>query len=325
MLPRLRSEIDARRAAWLFALAGMLSIVNAWAPGVCPAAQRGVFTLLGVLDMAVGGVLAALPWHRWPRRALVAIPLVTLVMVDVFAVVGRLDPWIYSVFFILLAIWAGLSMPRWTLARLSPLVAGAYVLPLVVSDRAHTAVVSVGLIVPVVVVVAELIAREIKQLRDSSLLDELTGIGNRRHGIDALERLRPGDGVLLLDLDRFKQVNDRYGHAEGDATLAALGALLSRSMRRADTVARLGGEEFLVIADQAGAAAWELAHRLCEQWRRSNPRTTVSIGVTVHDTDEPAAQTLARADEALYEAKRSGRDRVSYAPRTATLRAPAAA
>jgi diguanylate cyclase (GGDEF)-like protein len=325
MVSGARSLVDARRAAWLFVLAGALSMVNAWAPGVCPADQRPSFTALGLLDVAVGGVLAVLPWHRWSRRTLVAIPVVTLVMVDLFAVVGRLDPWIYSVFFILLAIWAGLSMPRWTLARLAPVVAGAYVLPLIVSGRAHAAVVSVGLIVPVVVVVAELIAREVDGLRKSSLRDELTGIGNRRLGMEALERLRPGDAVLLLDLDRFKQVNDRYGHAEGDAVLAALGSLLSRSMRRADTVARLGGEEFLVIADQVGPSAWELAHRLCAEWRRTAPRTTVSVGVTVHDTGEPATETLARADGALYEAKRAGRDRVSYAPRRAVRHARPAA
>ena len=224
-----RSVVDARRAAWLFALAGLLSIVNAWAPGVCPAAQRGTFTVLGLLDVLVGGFLAVLPWQRWSRRALAAIPAVALAMVDVFAIAGRLDPWIYSTFFFVLAIWAGVSMAPWTLARLSPLLGVAYVLPLVVTGRAHVAVVSVGLVVPLVVVVGELVAREVCGLRQSSLVDELTGIGNRRRGMQALERLRPGDAVLLLDLDRFKEVNDRHGHAEGDAVLAALGDLLIRA------------------------------------------------------------------------------------------------
>jgi diguanylate cyclase (GGDEF)-like protein len=320
-----RSVVVARRAAWLFALAGLLSIVNAWAPGVCPPAQRGTFTVLGLLDVAVGCALAVLPWQRWSPRALVVIPALALAMVDVFALAGRLDPWVYSTFFFVLAIWAGVSTAPWTLARLSPALAVAYVLPLAATGRVHVAVVSVGLVVPLVVVVGELVAREVCGLREASLVDELTGIGNRRRGMEALERLRPGDAILLLDLDRFKEVNDRHGHAEGDAVLAALGDLLTRSMRRADTVARLGGEEFIVIADQVGGAGWEFANRICEQWRRTAPRTTVSIGVTVHDTDEAATETLARADEALYEAKRTGRDRVSYAPRRAASRPRAAA
>jgi diguanylate cyclase (GGDEF)-like protein len=125
----------------------------------------------------------------------------------------------------------------------------------------------------------------------------------------ALARLRPGDALLLLDLDRFKEVNDRDGHAGGDAVLASFGALLQRSMRGADAVARLGGEEFLVVASQVGGSAEAMAERLVQDWRGTGPRTTVSVGVTVHREGEEPEEALARADRALYDAKRAGRDR----------------
>jgi diguanylate cyclase (GGDEF)-like protein len=189
----------------------------------------------------------------------------------------------------------------------------AYVVPLLHAGRGHDAAATAGVVVVMVVVLAELIARQVGALRDASVRDELTGVGNRRHGMAALERLRPGDAVLLLDLDRFKAVNDRDGHAGGDAVLVSLAELLRQSMRGADAVARLGGEEFLVVASQAGGSAAAVAERLVEQWRGTRPRTTVSVGVTVHQPGEEPEHALARADRALYDAKRAGRDRSIYA------------
>jgi hypothetical protein len=112
--------LDARGAAMLFLLAGALSVINAWTPGVAPAEARLPFTLLGLLDVAIAGVLAALPWDRWGRRALYAIPLVTLPVVDVFAIVGELDGWLYSMFFVALAVWVGLALPPWSNLWLAP-------------------------------------------------------------------------------------------------------------------------------------------------------------------------------------------------------------
>jgi diguanylate cyclase (GGDEF)-like protein len=303
----------ARRAAVLFCIAGALAIVNAWIPGVSPAGQRLDFTALGLLDLGCAAVLVKLPWDRWSPRALLAIPLATLVVIDMFAVIGQLEPYLYSVFLLALATWVGLSLPRWSIVWLSPAVAVAYVFPLLHAGRGHTAATTAGVVVPMIVVLAEVIARSLTGLREQSVRDDLTGVGNRRHGMAALERLRPGDAVLLLDLDRFKDVNDRDGHAGGDAVLASFGALLRRSMRGADSVARLGGEEFLVVASQVGASAPGMAQRLVEDWRGTGPRTTVSVGVTVHEPGDDPAQVLARADRALYDAKRAGRDRSSVA------------
>jgi diguanylate cyclase (GGDEF)-like protein len=308
MSPRDRLN-HARRAAVLFCVAGALAIVNAWIPGICPAEQKLQFTALGLLDLGIAAVLVKLAWDRWSPRALLAIPLVTFVVVDLFAVVGKLEPYIYSVFLLALATWVGIALPSWSALALSPAVALAYVFPLLHAGEGHLAATTVGVVVPMVVVLAEVISRAVTGLREQSVRDELTGVGNRRHGMAALSRLRPGDAVLLLDLDRFKQVNDRDGHAGGDAVLAAFGELLRSSMRGADSVARLGGEEFLVVASQVGGSAGAMGERLVECWRGTAPRTTVSVGVTVHREGEAPEQVLARADRALYDAKRAGRDR----------------
>jgi diguanylate cyclase (GGDEF)-like protein len=149
-----------------------------------------------------------------------------------------------------------------------------------------------------------------QELAEISRRDPLTGLGNRRHAANLLAGLQPGDGVLLFDLDQFKQVNDSDGHAAGDAVLCQFGRYLTRELRGQDTTARYGGEEFLVVLHQAGEASVDVAERLNQGWRATNPRTTVSIGVAVHRRGEDPSATLARADAALYQAKRTGRDRV---------------
>ena len=147
-------------------------------------------------------------------------------------------------------------------------------------------------------------------LAAASLRDELTGIGNRRHAGALLESLLPGDAVALLDIDHFKAVNDRHGHAAGDAVLVTMGAYLREQLRYEDSAARYGGEEFLVLLRQVPDRALETAERLLEGWRRRQPAVTISIGVSVHRPEQSAAATLGHADSALYAAKRTGRDRV---------------
>jgi diguanylate cyclase (GGDEF)-like protein len=149
----------------------------------------------------------------------------------------------------------------------------------------------------------------VQELAEATTRDPLTGLGNRLHGANLLGGLQPGDGVLLLDLDHFKQVNDSDGHAGGDDVLRRLGKYLRGALRDEDT-ARYGGEEFLVVLKGAGEGSEQVAERLNEGWRGLAPRTTLSIGTAVHRPGDTSAQTLARADAALYEAKRSGRDRV---------------
>ena len=166
------------------------------------------------------------------------------------------------------------------------------------------------------------------QLASLVLTDPLTGCLNRRGFDQALAREvaradRAGSEVTLLalDLDHFKQVNDTYGHLAGDAVLFESGALLLHSARAGDVVARTGGEEFsILLPDTSAAGAYQLASRICDTFRAHDfvvgdqtVRLTVSIGiVTATGTAGEAdpATLKRRADEALYAAKRGGRDRV---------------
>lgn len=159
--------------------------------------------------------------------------------------------------------------------------------------------------------------------------DSLTGLMNRRAFVDAIQR--EGDrcdrtnaplSILLLDVDHFKQVNDRQGHASGDAVLAALGALLPLQGRPYDSTARWGGEEFVLALPHATEAD---ACGVAERIRRAVESAiiqatngdaipvTVSIGVAHRRAGEPLDAVVDRADRAMYAAKTSGRNRVCAA------------
>ncbi len=159
--------------------------------------------------------------------------------------------------------------------------------------------------------------------RDAST-DALTGLPNRRAFDDLLasvpQRRRAQDevGILMVDIDRFKGLNDRHGHATGDAVLRAVAAAIAATVRAEDTPARYGGEEFAVILRRASPPqAVEVAERVRRAVADIPPGrlgvdlpVTVSVGVAVAGPDEPIGSVIERADEALYLAKRRGRDRV---------------
>jgi diguanylate cyclase len=144
-------------------------------------------------------------------------------------------------------------------------------------------------------------------------VDPLTGCGNRYDLSRMLAALRPGDAVVLLDLDHFKRLNDTAGHAAGDDVLRAAGALLRQAARREDSVIRYGGEEFLVLLPGAGdAGASSFDARLRAAWAEVRPGVTFSTGIAVVDTATTGgAAAVAHADEALYAAKAAGRARAT--------------
>ena len=158
--------------------------------------------------------------------------------------------------------------------------------------------------------------------------DPLTGLSNRRFILTQLGGLVSGArrhgralSVAVIDIDHFKEVNDRHGHAAGDEVLAAVTGALRGCLRAEDQLGRLGGEEFLALLPDADAdAAAVAAGKLCAEVADTavahdghQLRVTVSIGWAAWD-GESAEELLRRADEALYEAKAHGRDRVSGAP-----------
>jgi diguanylate cyclase (GGDEF)-like protein len=143
----------------------------------------------------------------------------------------------------------------------------------------------------------------------AALTDSLTGVGNRRYAEQLLADLTPGDSVVMIDLDRFKGVNDRLGHAAGDEVLRALATHLLAGLREDDRVARFGGEEFLVVLrGVTPTRAARTVERLLASWRATEPVTTFSAGIAHHSEGSSAEQTLERADQALYAAKDAGRD-----------------
>ncbi|AHF04262.1 diguanylate cyclase [Marichromatium purpuratum 984] len=167
-----------------------------------------------------------------------------------------------------------------------------------------------------------------QELRRIASVDELTGLHTRRHllelGEHELKRMarhRRGLSVLLLDLDHFKRVNDVHGHVAGDRVLEHFGTLFRSALREDDVPGRFGGEEFMAVLPEirleaAAEVAERLRARVAEaetQWKGERLRVTVSIGVAEVAVDEPLERAIARADRALYVAKRNGRDRVELA------------
>jgi len=168
--------------------------------------------------------------------------------------------------------------------------------------------------------------RMTEELQRMSQTDPLTGVANRRALIQALEKeysrvRRHGHhlSVLMLDLDHFKQINDRYGHATGDSVLREFVRIVLPEIRDSDFFARMGGEEFAILLSESSlGSARKLAERLCGAVAAhtfDSPQgafsVTVSIGVaTIGDNDRSADHLLNRADLCLYAAKSEGRNRV---------------
>jgi diguanylate cyclase (GGDEF)-like protein len=162
-------------------------------------------------------------------------------------------------------------------------------------------------------------------INELAIRDELTGSHNRRHLIGLIEQERervvkgaPSFCVCLLDIDFFKRINDTYGHAAGDAVLRSFAVTVQKQIRESDAFGRYGGEEFLLMLPETTLEdAMQFAERVRLGIERlqfrdisSELKVSVSIGVAQFRLGETIGQTVTRADEALYTAKSSGRNRV---------------
>jgi diguanylate cyclase (GGDEF)-like protein len=170
--------------------------------------------------------------------------------------------------------------------------------------------------------------RLLAALRDSALKDALTGLYNRRflqeHSqqiVAGCQRRGTSIGLLMCDLDYFKQVNDQYGHETGDLLLEETATALLKTVREADYVIRFGGEEFLVLlidveegdADTVAEKIRQAVAAVRVQTANGPLSKTISIGVSIFPEDgESLWQTIKYADVALYKAKDAGRDRVVH-------------
>ena len=173
------------------------------------------------------------------------------------------------------------------------------------------------------------------QIQAMSLVDDLSGLYNRRGFLTLAEqqlkvavRQRRGVALLYADMDGMKQINDRFGHAEGDCAIMETARLLTSTFRNSDIVARLGGDEFAILAvDVSQADVERVAARLEESLRARNALMphpyplSVSVGAVHYDPAIPCSleELMARADQIMYERKRSktgGRPRSAPRPRT---------
>jgi diguanylate cyclase len=167
--------------------------------------------------------------------------------------------------------------------------------------------------------------RQIEDLRSAVRLDGLTQLANRTYFDEKLGELikihhRHKDvfSLLLIDVDNFKEVNDRFGHQAGDRILKGVAFNLRSALRESDFVARFGGDEFAVLLMRSsGKSAIDVAHKLCKVQQENrllldgvDPGVTVSIGVSEAGDDDTAESLLKRADQALYRVKSEGRNGV---------------
>lgn len=233
----------------------------------------------------------------------------------------------------LLLVGGGVLIRRWVLAPLEELRSAAefyaegkleHRVPVRAGDE-------IGRVAATLNLMAETLAHDRDVLHTLATQDQLTGLQNVREfhhrlelELDRSRRFGHLFALLMIDVDHFKSVNDRFGHPAGDAVLKQIAERIRGSLRPSDLAARYGGEEFIVMLPETSASgAQALAERLCTQIRAqpmqindsTRETVTVSVGLAVFPEDAEAADRLvAMADKALYAAKAAGRDRcVAYA------------
>ncbi len=163
-----------------------------------------------------------------------------------------------------------------------------------------------------------------EELKRRATTDELTKIYNRYHGneildieIDRVERYKSSFALLMFDIDKFKLVNDTYGHDIGDIVLEQLSQIISTHLRKSDTFVRWGGEEFLIISvhlekEEAMKFAQKLRVAVESYEFDTDLKVTISVGVTLSKIDDTKGKVLKRVDNALYEAKEDGRNCIKF-------------
>ena len=167
------------------------------------------------------------------------------------------------------------------------------------------------------------LTQDLALFKKKSRIDGLTEIFNKTTFIEILlaeiKRCQIVDSslfLLILDIDDFKKVNDTYGHLTGDAVLHSMGVMLKKVLRRNDIIARYGGEEFAVLISQQESLrktvkiAEKIRKSIADMAEPNLPRITVSVGCTAYIAGEAYEQLFERADQALYDAKRSGKNAV---------------
>ncbi|MEO6495976.1 MAG: GGDEF domain-containing protein [Solirubrobacteraceae bacterium] len=314
-------------------LAGILFIVGALAS--IPAnllfrdPQVGVLNHVMVAIALVSGLGCLLaPWDRIPERVFHAVPVLASaeVALTVWAV-GTHGP-VFEWFFVLAAVFAAYAFERRrTIAIHMMLCTAAAALPIFYREDTIEQVARIGVLMPILWVATAvvmflregLVARQ-RELADLARRDPLTGVGNRRllsehlrYEIARHRRTNRKLAVLVLDLNRFKEVNDTLGHAAGDRLLSDVAETLVATVRDGDTVVRHGGDEFCIVAPETAATeAATLGGRIGEALALievlGSP-LTATIGAAVFPEDAPTPELLLAAADNAERIAKSGRHR----------------
>lgn len=327
----------ARWSAAMAAIAAVLLMVSLFTPGAVAARRpdQAVLIVLVCVVLVVGPLVRG-------ARVRDAEVLAMAIFVDVLiAVIGQVSPIDgRGVGILLVLVWPTLLLavylPRALVAVQVAACAGVGVAVFhdleqgagVAALRTALLVCSMGMMAAVVVQLRERLSDALRETRREARTDAQTGLANRR-GVTELAPVlwaaaaRRGDAleVMLFDIDKFKEVNDVWGHRVGDDVLAEVAAIIRRSVRGDDLAARFGGEEFLVVAVVGADSAGQLGERIREAIERgSGPvRVTVSCGSVLvrpgpgGDAEAALSALVPIADRALYEAKAAGRNRVRTA------------
>ena len=319
----------ARTYAYLFAAGGLLVLLTLVLPGGDAGETTGVGVMAAIAFAAAVGYLIL--FDRIPIWALRASPIFgALVVTAVLNLVSEPAIGAYATFYFWVALVGCFFFGmRWALLNIAVCIGclgltvlvqdGEMPLPALYFTMGAGTLLVAGVLM---VVLRSQIEGVVSRLTDAAGTDALTGISNRRefeerfaHELERSVRSGSPMGLVVLDLDWFKEINDRFGHDAGDRALKTVAGVLEEQTRRIDMVARLGGEEFAVVAPDAGE---EEAYRLAERLRRAikqafgahaRPLTT-SCGVATFPASGGTTSDLLRAaDRALYAAKDLGRNR----------------
>jgi diguanylate cyclase (GGDEF)-like protein len=284
-------------------------------------------SLIAGAALAWGLVAMALPWARIPDLLRLAIAPGAMALIALHNMATGKDAFRYGMFFFLVFIWLGLCEPPGTSLRMLPFLLVAYLGPLWADGRSPADLASISYALPIYLTVGEVLARRTQRmhrlqgrLRQLAHNDSLTGLPNRAFLTAALRehsaKAEPV-AVLFLDLDDFKQINDRLGHSAGDDVLVQVAQTLRGVARPGfdDLPCRLAGDEFVMLLPRTDLAtahtfAGLVEQRLSELRAADGTPVRGSVGVAGGMATD-AERLLSTADESMYAAKRAksfGRD-----------------
>jgi diguanylate cyclase (GGDEF)-like protein len=319
-----------RVAGWLFLIGSAMTIVGIGLPHARQADIRGFWVMAA--GTALAGSLILHNSHRISRRGYEACMLVASLTITLSLYLNGERHGAPSagnqVLYVWVALYSGHFFSRAATAVQLSAITVFYAVVLFLDHSGSVAltrwVITVGMVTAAAVIVQYLKLHNdelLERLAAAARTDSLTGLANRQGFDEAIERelaraRRTGRPTTLIiaDIDHFKDINDRVGHAAGDAALRVVGATARKIARTTDTAARIGGDEFaIILPDTDAEGAFLFAERMRKGVMNPSPHQhdslTMSLGIAESDVDGRAPDPLIRAaDRALYQAKELGRN-----------------